>query len=216
MKTSSTPLAWLALSLGTLLCSGCGSLLKPPPDPARYYLLQAPAAIAPARAEAVARPLALGLRRIELPPYLRSSAIVLRPGGTEVRYSEVGHWAEPLGQGIARVLQETLARSPAVASVAVYPAPYAEAPEYEISVRIVACEGVWEEGRWRARFVARWEIRSTRDGSSGHPVAAEEYVAEAAEWAEGDFAAFTARIGAAVEAMGARWVEALQAKGAHS
>lgn len=216
MKTRSSRLSWSALLLGTLFVSGCGSLLKPPPDPARYFLLQAPAAPAPDRAEDSVRPLTLGLRRIELPSYLRSSAIALRPGGTEVRYSEVGRWAEPLGQGLARVLQETLARSPAVASIAVYPAPYAQAPEYEISVRIVACEGVWEAGRWRARFAARWEIRSTRDGSAGSLVAAEEFVDEGVEWAEGDFAAFTARIGAAVEAMGARWIEALRTREQHS
>lgn len=195
--------------LGLAVLAGC-NLPTAQPDLTRFYLLSAPgAASAVAPAPEGARAATLGLCRIELPAYLRSPAIVLRPGGTEVVRVRDARWAESLEQGIARLLRETLLAQPSVRSVAAYPAPQAALPQYEITVRVLACEGVaGPEGR-RARFVAAWEIRATAAGAGATPVATGTFENATAEWGEGDYAALTARLGEAVASLGRELAAAL-------
>ena len=210
MKTLSVatfPRLVAALVLAVL--AGC-NLPTAQPDPTRFYLLSAPGA-APASAPATegARAATLGLCRIELPAYLRSPAVVLRPGGTEVVRVRDARWAESLEQGIARLLRETLLAQAGVRAVVAYPAPQAVLPQYEITVRVLACEGVvGPEGR-RARFAAAWEIRATEAGAGAAPVAAGTFESAPADWTEGDYAALTARLGDAVASLGRELAAAL-------
>ena len=210
MKPLSTAsLFRLCTLLGLTALAGC-NLPTAQPDPTRFYLLSAPGA-APASATATegARAVTLGLCRIELPAYLRSPAVVLRPGGTEVVRVRDARWAESLEQGIARLLRETLLAQSGVRAVAAYPAPQAALPQYEITVRVLACEGVaGPEGR-RARFVAAWEIRATAAGAGATPVATGTFENATAEWGEGDYAALTARLGEAVASLGRERAAAL-------
>lgn len=201
------------LRLGALLwlaaLAGC-NLPTAQPDPTRFFLLSAPGgATAAVAAPAEARAATLGLCRIELPAYLRTPAVVIRPGGTEVVRTRDARWAESLEQGIARLLRETLLAQPGVRSVAAYPAPQAALPQYEIAVRVLACEGVaGPEGR-RARFAAAWEIRATAAGAGAAPVAAGTFESAPADWAEGDYAVLTAKLGEAVAALGRELAAAL-------
>ena len=133
--------------------------------------------------------------------------MVLRPGGTELRHARESRWAEPLDQGIARVLKEALQAQPAVRSVAAYPAPQTATPDYEISVSVLACEGLTGSEGQRARFAAAWEIRPTAAGAS--VLASGTFESPPVEWAEGDYAALTAKLGAAVAALGRELAAAL-------
>lgn len=199
----------LGAALGLAVLAGC-NLPTAQPDPTRFYLLSAPGT-APAAAAVAdgARAATLGLCRIELPAYLRSPAVVLRPGGTEVVRVRDARWAEPLEQGIARLLRETLPTQPGVRAVVAYPAPQAALPQYEVSVRVLACEGIaGPEGR-RARFAAAWEIRATAAGAGAAPVATGVFESATAEWPEGDYAALTAKLGEAVAALGRELAAAL-------
>lgn len=180
--------------------SGC-SLPTAKPDPTRYYLLSAPAvAAAPASAEAAPRTLAVGLCRVELPVYLRSPAVVLRPGGTELRYAPEARWAESLGLGITRVLKETLQARAPVRVVVSYPAPQAPLPDCEVVVSVAACEGLVGPAGPRVRFAATWEIRSTAPGAA--VLASGSFESAPAEWVEGDYAMLTAKLGEAVAELG--------------
>lgn len=199
----------LGAALGLAVLAGC-NLPTAQPDPTRFYLLSAPGA-APAAATVAdgVRAATLGLCRIELPAYLRSPAVVLRPGGTEVVRVRDARWAEPLEQGLARLLRETLLTQPGVRAVVAYPAPQAALPQYEVSVRVLACEGVaGPEGR-RARFAAAWEIRATAAGAGAAPVATGVFESATAEWPEGGYAALTAKLGEAVAALGRELAAAL-------
>ena len=210
MKSFSTAsLLRLGSLLGLAVLAGC-NLPTAQPDPTRFFLLSAPGgATAAAPAADGARAATLGLCRIELPAYLRTPAVVVRPGGTEVVRVRDARWAEPLEQGIARLLRETLLAQPGVRSVAAYPAPQSALPQYEISVRVLACEGVaGPEGR-RARFAAAWEIRATAAGSGAAPVAAGTFESAPADWADGDYAALTAKLGESVAALGRELATAL-------
>ena len=206
---SPAPFLRLCAALGLSVLAGC-NLPTAQPDPTRFYLLSA-AGTAPAAtpAEAGDRAATLGLCRIELPAYLRSPAVVLRPGGTEVVRVREARWAESLEQGIARLLRETLLAQPGVRSVVAYPAPQAVPPQYEIAVRVLACEGVAGSAGRRARFAAAWEIRVPAAGAGAAPVAAGTFEHAAAEWAEGDYAALTAKLGEAVAALGGELAAAL-------
>lgn len=199
---SSASLLRLGALLGLASLAGC-NLPTAQPDPTRFFLLSAPGgATAAAPAAESARTATLGLCRIELPAYLRTPAVVIRPGGTEVVRTRDARWAESLEQGIARLLRETLLAQPGVRAVVAYPAPQSALPQYEISVRVLACEGVTGPEGNRARFSAAWEIRATAAGAGAAPVAAGTFENAQAVWAEGDYAALTAKLGEAVAALG--------------
>ncbi|MDR1776578.1 MAG: PqiC family protein [Desulfovibrio sp.] len=94
----------LSFLLGILLLAACARSA-----PTSYYLL-----------ESEARPVAvdslpaktLGLARPVLPEYLDRHGIVSRVDGqTRLVVGEFNVWAEPLGQGIRRVMREELAPS---------------------------------------------------------------------------------------------------------
>lgn len=196
------PLCRLLPAVALVTFAGC-SLPSAKPDPTRYYLLSAPAPVAaPAAGEpaATSRAVSVGLCRIEMPVYLRSPAVVLRPGGTELRYAPEARWAEALGLGITRVLKHTLQGQPSVRAVVAYPAPQAPIPDYEVAVAVLACEGLTSPAGHRTRFAATWEIRSTAPGAA--VLAAGSFEGPPAEWAEGDYAALTAQLGESVAALG--------------
>jgi len=197
---------------GLAALAGC-NLPTATPDPTRLFLLSVPGgANAAAPAGESARAATLGLCRIELPAYLRTPAVVIRPGGTEVVRARDARWAEPLDQGIARVLRETLLAQPGVRTVVAYPAPQAALPQYEIVVRVLACEGVAGPSGRQARFAAAWEIRATAAGAGAAPVAAGTFESAPADWADGDYAVLTAELGEAVAALGRELAAALPAK----
>ena len=211
MKSPLCPLFGRLLpAVALAMLAGC-SLPAAKPDPIRYFLLSAPEAnatlAAAASAPRPARSVTVGLCRIELPAYLRTPEVVLRPGGTELRHAPQARWAESLEQGIARVLKEALQAQPAVRSVAAYPAPQAATPDYEISVSVRACEGLTGAAGQRVRFAAAWEIRPTAAGAA--VLASGTFESPPVEWAEGDYAALTAKLGEAVAALGRELGEAL-------
>lgn len=186
---------------------GCTPLFEAKPDLTRFYLLSAPATVRPV--EPAHGGATVGLTRIELPAYLRSPAVILRPGGTEVRAAAEARWGEPLGQGLTRVLRDALQAQPGVRSVIVYPAPQALPPQFELSVRVIACEGLVGAAGARARFAAAWELRSTTAAPDAAALAGGVFEAPAAEWPEGDFAALTEKLGAAVGALAVEIAAAL-------
>lgn len=155
-RRSIVPCATLAAAV--ILVAGC-SLPMPQAqsDPTKYFVLSVPAA-ATTPAE-VAAP-AVRLRPIELASYLRTRPIVVRRGTNEVEFHEFARWGEPLEQGISRVLREELlaqGRASAVDAGGLRPAEAGDV-KFEISVRVLACEGLADGG---VNFRAAWEVTST-------------------------------------------------------
>ena len=78
----------LGLGLLSLLAfSACKILPEAKPDPTRYYTLALPASIE-ASVPANSKALRLGLRQVELSPYLKKGLVVVRTSETEVRYDD--------------------------------------------------------------------------------------------------------------------------------
>ena len=94
-----------AVAAGTL--TGCG-LLQPHTDPTRLYVLTTRSSSFPVRATGEAKPLNVGLKPVEIAAYLKGKSMVVRKGSNEVHFADFDRWAEPLDQGISRVIRETL------------------------------------------------------------------------------------------------------------
>jgi uncharacterized lipoprotein YmbA len=113
--------AWLVQALALVLAlpvlGGCGSSA-----PANFYLLQARAAPAtPAPQTPGPVLLSIGIGPVEIPEYLDRPQMVIRTGVNTVRVDEFERWAEPLKDGVARVVTDNLADLLESRRIAVYP-----------------------------------------------------------------------------------------------
>ncbi|MGA7304758.1 MAG: PqiC family protein [Rhodothermales bacterium] len=98
MKYAVIAASWLLLS------SGCINL-EAPPDPTRYFLMNGPDWSESEGGFAVE------VEAVTMEPYLASPRMVVRLSGTEVRFSDIHRWAEPLDENIQSVLSGYLAVS---------------------------------------------------------------------------------------------------------
>ena len=86
--------------------------------------------------------------------------MVVRTGTNEIHFADYDRWAEPLDQGISRVMKETLSSARNVESVALN-SHGDETLDYEVAIRMLACEGVrLGSGNSSIRFALTWEARS--------------------------------------------------------
>ena len=137
-----------AALLGALV-AGCTFRSAPPAT----YLLAAESPAAPAP-PAVGRGPALGVGPVTIPVYLDRPSIVVRAGGDEVRLSSHHHWAEPLKDGIARILAENLATMVPTDAVVVFPWRSPWIVTYRVTMEILRFDGplggpVILNARWR-------------------------------------------------------------------
>ncbi|MBC7367787.1 MAG: membrane integrity-associated transporter subunit PqiC [Undibacterium sp.] len=189
------------------LLAGCNIIPAPTADATRYYVLTGPTS-----GEAGTRPitgaLRLGLKNVELAPYLKKGALVVRTGENEVSFPNDARWAEPLEQEILHTLRARLLAAPTVGRVFTQPFPFDEKRDYDVSVRILRCEGVLSKGgKGMAQFAATVEL--TRGGVAGEVVARTRFVAPDAAWDGKDFARLAAELSAAVAALSQEVVAAL-------
>ena len=145
--------------------AGC-TLLQPQADPTRFYVLTVQNAPPTRAAEGEFKRWKVGLKPVELPAYLRSKAMVVRTGTNEIHFADFDRWAEPLDQGISRVMKETLSSARNVESVALN-SHGDETLDYEVAIRMLACEGMrLGNGNSSIRFAVTWEARSVWTNSS--------------------------------------------------
>jgi len=154
-------LGLLLSALGAGSFSGC-SLLQPRPDPTRFYVLAVqarPSEPAERTPQPGSKRWKVGLKPLEMPAYLRGKAIVIRTGTHELHLSDFDRWAESLDQGITRLMKEALGSASNVAEVTLN-SHGAATLDYEVAVRVVACEGVRVEGATSStRFAVAWQTR---------------------------------------------------------
>jgi len=167
MKMNSSRLTSLALGAGTVLLAGC-SILAPQPDPSRFFVL-APLADATARTSGTeAEPLptvVLGVGPIKLPPYLDRNAMAIRVSATQITYSSLDLWAEPLDVNVARVLLQNLSVLLGTERILMYPWPIAVKVNYQVEVQVLRLDA---SSSGEAQLTARWSIK---EGSTQRYVA---------------------------------------------
>lgn len=199
------------LSLGGwLLVSGCNVIPPVQPDMTRYYVLSGPT-VAESSAQSTAGILRLGLRPVEVAPYLRRGSMVVRTGDNEVSFAESARWAEPLEREIGGSLRQRLSSAPTVARVSVSPFSVEPARDYDVSVQVLRCEGVRNaDGTGVARFAAAIEITAAGEGAVA--VLRKTFIAPDAPWDGKDFARLAALLSNAVAALSQEVVAALPEK----
>lgn len=203
-------LCLLPAVLCLLLHAGCSLLPPVQADATRYYVLTGPAP-GGSEAQPIGGALRLGLKAVEIAPYLKKGLLVVRTGDNEVAFAADARWAEPLDLEIARTLRLRLLAAPAVGRVFVAPFPLDEKRDFDVSVQVLRCEGVREEGsRALARFVALLEI--TTAGANARVVARKNFLVPDAAWDGKDFARLAALLGDAVGALAQQVAAALPEK----
>ena len=200
--------AVLTLSACALLVTGCNVIPAPTADTTRYYVLSAPSAGA-AGAQPINGGLRIGLRNVDLAPYLKKGSLVVRTGENELSFPPEARWAEPLEQEILHTLRAQLLASPTVGRVFVQPFPFEEPRDFDVSVRLLRAEGVLSAAGM-VRLVAMIEV--TRIGALGEVVARRRFVAPETAWDGKDFSQLAARLSAAVAALSEDVVGVLPAK----
>jgi uncharacterized lipoprotein YmbA len=136
----------LACAALAVMLAGCAG--RNPPT--RYYLLQ------PMAAEAAGEKgtWTLGVGPVVLARYLNRDAMVAGVGGGELRLAESDHWAEPLQDNVAQVLEENLANLLGAGQVLSYPWGHDRPVDWQAEVEIglfhaEADGGVRLQARWR-------------------------------------------------------------------
>ncbi len=196
------------LLLAALLLTGCHILPAPQADPARFYQIGVKFTALPA--SNVSGTLKIGLRPVELPAYLQNRAMVVR-NGTEIRYEDNHRWAEPLDEAIARIVRTRLFAAATVAAVQLAPFPIDEPRDFDVTVRVLTCEGARSaDGKGTVQFTAIAEI--TRSDASHTVVWRKNILAPAAAWDGKDFSALAGLLDLAISTTGEDIAAALPAK----
>ena len=130
----------------------------------------------------------------------------------KLKPAALARWAEPLEQEILHTLRSQLLAAPSVGRVFVQPFAFDEPRDFDVSVRVIRCEGVQTAagGRPSVRFAANVEV--TRSGAAGDVVARRRFVAPEMAWDGKDYAQLAARISAAVAALSEDVIGVLPAK----
>lgn len=198
------------LSAVVLSLAGCSLVPAPVSDPTRYYVLTGRGfETAPAAKQEGA--LILGVKRIEIAPYLNGKDMVVREAGNEITYNSFSRWAEPLTTSIARTLAGRLATADKVGRVYSQPFPFEVERNYDVSVRVLRCEGERKEGgKVVASFTALVEVTESKAG--GAIVLRKLFNAPETEWDGKNFGALASALSESVAALGTEIVTALPAK----
>ena len=179
----------LAAAAGLLSIAGC-SLPSALPDPTRFYVLSA----TPPAATPLTGGVAIHLRQIEVASYLRARPLIVRRGDNEIEFREYARWGEALELGVARVLREELLARGVAGAVLAPGLRSATVPfDYELTVRVLACEGGADQS---VRFRAAWELATT--GAKVAVAAHGDYVAAGLRWDGKNEASLAAELSRAV------------------
>ena len=181
-----------------LLLAGCplANLPQAQSDPTRYYLLAATGSGSPADTGATEHRWAVGVRAVEVPSYLQSKSFAVRSAANEIKYLDFTCWGEPLDRGIARVLAADLQALKGVARVSLPPLRPDERRDFEVMVRVTACEGATDGG---VQFAADWRVGAPGGAA---PVAEGSYVATGLRWDGHDYGQLAAKLSGAVADLG--------------
>jgi uncharacterized lipoprotein YmbA len=165
-------------------------------DRTRYYLLTAGQAQPEAEAGPTLKRWILGVRAVDIAPYLQTKSFALRTHANEIVFLDSTRWGEPLDLGIARVVAANLRTLKNVARVATQPFRADEQRDFEILLDVTACEGV---PTGEIRFSTRWRIIAP--AGTAATVAEGDYSASSLRWDGQDYGQLAARLSEALSGL---------------
>lgn len=144
------------------LVVGCQIVPDAKPDPTKFFVLEDPGATTVQTTDPDG--VTIGLLGVRLPVYLADSrAIAITSPEHQVEFRDFERWAEPLHEGIERVLRSALSRTPEISRVRTPPRGADSTHDYELHVTVLNCEGFRSGKSLFARFACDYTIL-TPDG----------------------------------------------------
>lgn len=180
------------------LLAGCSVVPEAAPDLTRYYVLTN-AQTDDIAASAGNNGLKIGLKTVEVSPYLDKGSLVMRRGLNELVYNDYARWAEPISEGVSRIARARLLDSSKVSRVFVNAFPFDQSRDYDISIHVTQCEGAINNAAGEARFTAVVEITTT--GDDAMVVSRMEFIAPSREWDGRDYGALTQLLSESISAL---------------
>jgi len=198
-KISRRPFSLLLSVVIACAVTSC-AFLQPHADPTKFYVLTTTnASSRPADIDKLAR-YKIGLRSIEMPAYLKTKLMVVRTGTNEILFAEFDRWAEPLDEGISRVLKDALGSADNVESVALN-SHGDDGLDYEVRIQVLTCEGVrTESGTGSIRLRMSWEIKPAGTNEMGIKRGA--FTAMPAAWDGKDYGQLALQLSKAIAGAG--------------
>lgn len=135
---------WLSLSLLLALGTACGSS-----PPINYYVLSAHEHAVPSGNSP-----SVGIDPITIPEYLARDKLVTSREGNTLKVATADRWAEPLEEGIQRVLAINLAGQLDTQAIVLFPWRQGQAPEYGVRVNLLGLDASAD----KATLAADWRV----------------------------------------------------------
>ncbi len=196
---------------GLLVLTGCSLNRGAPPE--QHYVLGGGRFLESAAAARNLGDIAVGVRRLQLAPYLGSNSVVVRQGdrAQELSLSEFHRWSEPLGEGINRAVAGYLTAGAPFRVVDVAPWPARAKHDYLIELHVLRFEGVAPADSaataGEAHVLATWAIVRPDDGEV---LARGTTDYRKGGWRIGDYAGLVALLDAGVYALSADLMSRLE------
>ena len=178
----------IATAIIALAVSGCSVVPEASADLTRYYVLTNTQDDGQSTA-VVDEGLKLGLKSVEVSRYLDKGSLVVLHGTNELVYNDYARWAEPISEGVGRIMRARLLDEPKVSRVFVDSFPFDQSRDYDISINVTHCEGAINGGAGEVRFAAVVEITTT--GDDAQVIARTEFTAPLQSWGGRDYSELT-------------------------
>ncbi len=155
----------LLAALSLFAISGCFSLSRNAPEVQRYVLSGARTPFAASVGDSAG--LSVGIRRMDLAPYLATPSLIVRRGEHVVETSEFHRWGEDLGEGINHTVAANLANVLPVKHVNIAPWAARSYHDYLLQLHVVRFEGVADSAAATAgvHVITSWDIIRPLDGA---------------------------------------------------
>ena len=137
-----------------IFLAGCATF-SAQPDPSRFFTLS-PLSLHEQSGPGLVRGISLGIGPVSLPGYLDRQEIVTRIAQNQIRLSEHDRWAEPLEEGVTRILSQNVASLLRVERITSYPWPVDRRPLYHVEIELLRFE---TDSGQEAHLAARWTLR---------------------------------------------------------
>ena len=185
VSNRSTRAGLFALIFLWFVSSGC-AFLKPAESESRYYLLTSEI---PSKGSAAHNKSDAGkvvrILPVDVANYLQNRSMAVRAGTNEVVFALFHQWAEPLSDGVRRVLAQDLVTLPGIRAVLTDQSAPAGETVYSVSVHVLQCEGMRGDSKSLALFKAEWEI--TGPGLKRNVLSHGTFQAPKSVWHAGDY-----------------------------
>jgi uncharacterized lipoprotein YmbA len=174
MTTHRNPAPFLAVLV--LLAGGCAVTGEGTTQPTRFYVLRTLDVTAGHTEAAPGKEdLSVAVSPVQLAAYLKRPHIVTLSEGNEVRLADFDRWAEPLEEGINRVLSENLSLLLGTNRVIAHGPRSLAQPRYTVAVKVTRLDGrlggeVLLSARWGLIDRTSDKILMTRRSTYRHAV----------------------------------------------